>query len=95
MLYELRLPYNDTEKLVGLISTSYVDGVLKNTNKAHLVIDINDEIYEHLKGRPTVKLLNETISGAMRFSIVESDDQIELYPCNNYQIMENNGYSFY
>lgn len=96
MLYELKLQYQDFEKLESLINQSYKDGVLKNVENVYLLIDDNNEYYDLLKGRPTVKLTNPLISGTMRFSIKENENKLELYPCNIYQIIDKDGYySFY
>lgn len=101
MKYELKIEFKDKEKLENIIKSSYFEdnnnGRLKG-KKDYLTINENETLFIAFKGlnNITVKLINDDlIDGSMRFVVDEMINCINLYPINNYCIVEDKKYSFY
>ncbi len=101
MKYELKIEFSDKNQLKSIIDKSYFDngnnGKLKGKNSS-LVIEKDDPLFTVFKGlnNATTKICNEEmIDGVMRCVIDESDEVIQLYPINNYCIVEQEKYAFY
>jgi hypothetical protein len=101
MKYELKIDFKQTEELENVIVQSYFE---QNNNgkligkKSYLKIDINDPLFTVFKGlnNMTVKLQNDLIDGSMRCVVDENSEVINLYPINNYCIIDSDKkYSFY
>lgn len=102
MKHELKIEFKEKRILEEVIKKSY----FKDSNNGKLIgkkhsikITQEDPLYIAFKGlnNLTIKLLNEDmIEGSMRCVVVhEVDDEIELYPINNYCIIQDQKYSFY
>jgi hypothetical protein len=101
MKYELKIEFKDNEQLKSIISKTYFDdgnnGKLKG-KIASLKIEKEDPLFVVFKGlnNATTKILNDDlIDGSMRCVIDEEVEFIQLYPINNYCIIEQEKYSFY
>jgi len=101
MKYELKIEYKDNDQLKSLINKSYFDngnnGKLKG-KLAFLKIEKEDPLFVVFKGlnNATTKIVNdELIDGTMRCVVDENTEIIQLYPINNYCIVEQEKYSFY
>lgn len=101
MKYELRIEFKQTEELKSTIDQSYFEngnnGKLVG-KKAHLTIQKEDPLFIVFKGlnNITAKLTNDDlIDGSMRCVVDENEDRIDLYPVNNYCIVDKEKYSFY
>lgn len=102
MKHELKIEFKEKSQLEKLIQNSYFQ---KNNQgklvgkKYSLLIDLEDPLYIVFKGlnNNTAKILNEElIEGSMRCIVVhEEDSKIELFPINNYCIIQAQKYSFY
>jgi hypothetical protein len=102
MKHELKIEFKEKEILEEIIKKSYFDDSNngKLIGKKHsILIKKEDPLYIAFKGMNnlTVKLLNEEmIDGSMRCVVVhELENEIELYPINNYCIIQDQKYSFY
>lgn len=101
MKYELKIEYKDNNQLKSIIDKSYFEngnnGKLRG--KTHfLIIDREDPLFVVFKGlnNVTTKIINEElIDGSLRCVVDESPEVIQLYPINNYCIIEQEKYSFY
>lgn len=102
MKHELKIEFKEVEILEEVIKNSY----FKDSNngkligkKYSIVIKEDDPFYIAFKGlnNTTIKILNEDIiEGSMRCVVVhETNSEIELYPINNYCIIQDTKYSFY
>ena len=101
MKYELKIEFKKNPQLEEVIKKSYFE----NGNLGKLIgkvsyvsIDSEDPLFIIFKGlnNITVKLINEEmIDGSMRCVVEESELVINLYPINNYCIVEDEKYSFY
>lgn len=101
MKYELKIEFKDNQQLEQVIQKSYFeDGTLGKLigKKSHVKIEPDDVLFLVFKGlnNLTIKLINEEmIDGSMRCIVDESETTINLYPINNYCIIEDEKYSFY
>lgn len=101
MKYELKIEFKDNQQLEQVIQKSYFeDGTLGKLvgKKSYVTIGSEDPLFIIFKGlnNITVKLLNEEmIDGSMRCVVDETESVINLYPINNYCIVEDKKYSFY
>lgn len=101
MKYELKIEFKDNQQLDQVIQKSYFeDGTLGKLvgKKSYVTIGSEDPLFIIFKGlnNITVKLLNEEmIDGSMRCVVDETESVINLYPVNNYCIVEDKKYSFY
>lgn len=101
MKYEIRIEYNQNDQLLNTIQKSYFEDGTKGKlvgKKAFLTIDKEDPLFIVFKGlnNLTAKLTNEDlIDGSMRCVVDETDESINLFPINNYCVMEQEKYSFY
>ena len=101
MKYELKIEFKDSEKLETLIQKSYFeDGTLGKLvgKKSYVSIQSEDPLYIIFKGlnNITVKLTNDDmIDGSLRCVVDEIENIVNLYPVNNYCIIEDKKYSFY
>lgn len=100
--HEIKVEFNDTDTLKSLIEKSYFEEGFKGKilgKKHYLTIEDEDDInYTIFKGlnNATVKLLNESVDGSIRFLVDETEGDIRLYPISTYCIKEENEkYSFY
>jgi stalled ribosome rescue protein Dom34 len=102
MKHELKIEFKEICQLEEVIQGSYFN----ESNNGKLIgkkhsININQEdpLFIAFKGlnNNTVKILNEEmIEGSMRCIVVqENDSHIELFPINNYCIIQDKKYSFY
>ena len=102
MKHELRIEFREKEILENVIKKSYFDD---NNNgkligkKFSILIKEDDPLFIAFKGlnNNTIKLVNEEIiDGSMRFVVVhEKINELELFPINNYCIIQDQKYSFY
>jgi hypothetical protein len=101
MKYELKIEFKDNQQLEEVIQKSYFeDGTLGKLvgKKSFITINSDDPLFIVFKGlnNMTVKLINESmIDGIMRFVVDEQQENINLFPINNYCIVEDTKYSFY
>jgi hypothetical protein len=101
MKYELKIEFKDKKQLETTIQKSYFeDGTLGKLvgKKSFVTIKDEDPLFIIFRGlnNMTVKLINEEmIDGSMRCVVDETDKVINLYPINNYCIIEDKKYSFY
>jgi hypothetical protein len=101
MKYELKIEFKDNDQLETVIQKSYFEDGTKGKlvgKKSFVTIPSEDPISIIFRGlnNMTVKLLNEEmIEGSMRCVVDEHQDKINLYPINNYCIVEDTKYSFY
>ena len=101
MKYELKIEFKDITQINTVVESSYFeDGNLGKLigKKSHLIIDSLDPLFIIFRGlnNMTVKLTNEDkIDGSMRCVVDEGLDCINLYPINNFCIIEDKKYSFY
>lgn len=101
MKYELRIEFKHKEELESSIQKSYFeDGTLGKLvgKKGYVSIKEEDPLFIVFKGlnNMTVKLINDDmIDGSMRCVVDETSDVINLFPINNYCIVEDKKYSFY
>ena len=101
MKYELKIEFKDNQQLEKVIQKSYFeDGTLGKLvgKKDYITIGSEDPLFIIFRGlnNITVKILNEEmIDGTMRCVVDEKTDIINLYPVNNYCIVEDKKYSFY
>jgi len=101
MKYELKIEYKDSDQLKNIIEKSYFEhgnnGKLRG--KTHFItIEKEDPLFVVFKGlnNATTKIVNdELIDGSMRCVVDENTEIIQLYPINNYCIIEKEKYSFY
>lgn len=101
MKYELKIEFQDKDQLKSIIDKTYFEdgnnGKLKG-KVASLKIEKEDPLFIVFKGlnNATTKLVNEDmIDGSMRCVIDETQEQINLFPINNYCIVEQEKFSFY
>jgi hypothetical protein len=102
MKHELKIEFKENEILKNVITKSYFEDSNNGKligKKYSILIKEEDPLYFAFKGlnNLTVKLLNEDlIDGSMRCVVVhELETEIELYPINNYCIIQDQKYSFY
>jgi hypothetical protein len=101
MKYELKIEFKDGEQLEKVIQKSYFeDGTLGKLvgKKSYVTIGSEDPLAIIFRGlnNITVKLINEDmIDGSMRCVVDETETDINLYPINNYCIVEYERYLFY
>jgi hypothetical protein len=101
MKYELKIEIKDKVQLEQTIQKSYFEDGTKGKlvgKKAHLKINNDDPLFIVFKGlnNITAKLTNEElIDGSMRCVVDETEDCINLFPINNYCIIDQEKYSFY
>jgi hypothetical protein len=101
MKYELKIEFKETDQLKSIIDKSYFDDGTRGKlvgRKAHLTIDKEDPLFVVFKGlnNITAKITNqEIIDGSMRCVVDETSEIINLYPINNYCVVEQEKYSFY
>jgi hypothetical protein len=101
MKYEMKIEFKDESQLKDVIEKSYFEeGNLGKLigKKSFVTIEQEDPLFIAFKGlnNMTVKLFNEKIiEGSMRCVIDETDTKINLYPINNFCIIEHSKYSFY
>lgn len=101
MKNELRVQYDDCQKLNELIDTVYFkDGTMGKISRKDEVISIDREdiLYTIFKGmhNMTVKVHNaQTIDGIMKFIVNEDKEDISISPISIYCIKEGDKYSFY
>lgn len=101
MKYELKIEFKDNQQLEEVIQKSYFeDGTLGKLvgKKSFVTIKSDDPLFIVFKGlnNMTVKLINESmIDGILRCVVDEQDEIINLFPINNYCIVEDQKYSFY
>ncbi len=101
MKYELKIEFKDKSQLTKIIDETYFqdgnNGKLKG-KKVCLTIDKEDPLFIIFKGmnNATTKIFNDDlIDGIMRCVIDENNERIQLFPINNYCIVEQEKYSFY
>lgn len=97
----MKIEFKDDEQLKNVIDQSY----FQDGNNGKLIgkksyVSINEEnpLFIAFRGlnNATIKLINEKlIEGSLRCVVDESQNSINLYPINNYCIIENQKYSFY
>ena len=102
MKHELKIEFKEKNELDDLIQNSYFqkNSQGKLVGKKHsILIEQENPLYIVFKGmnNNTVKLLNEElIEGYMRCIVVHEEiSKIELFPINNYCIIQDQKYSFY
>jgi hypothetical protein len=101
MKYEIKIEYKQAEQLEKTIQKSYFEDGTKGKlvgKKAFITIDREDPLFIVFKGlnNTTAKLTNEDlIDGSMRCIVDETEDSINLFPINNYCIVEQEKYSFF
>lgn len=101
MKYEIKIDFKDTQTLESVIQKSYFeDGTLGKLvgKKTSIVIDQADPLFTVFKGlnNMTVKLTNESmIDGSMRCVVDETPEAVNLFPINNFCVVEDQKYSFY
>ena len=101
MKYELKIEFKIKEELERVIQSSYFeDGTMGKLvgKKTFLTIGSEDPLFIIFRGlnNMTVKLTNDDMfDGTMRCVVDEAPEVINLYPINNYCIVEDSKYSFY
>ena len=101
MKYELKIEYKDRTKLESLIQESYFSNDSRGKligKKGFVSIGSDDPLHIIFKGlnNITVKITNDDlIDGILRCVVNESENCVDLYPINNYCIIEDKKYSFY
>lgn len=101
MKYELKIEFKEKDELEKMIQRSYFeDGTMGKLvgKKAYIQIKQDDPLFIVFKGlnNITAKLTNEDlIDGSMRCVVDETEEVINLFPINNYCIVEHEKYSFY
>lgn len=101
MKYELKIEFKEKEQLKQIIEKSYFEDGTKGKlvgKKAYLTINQDDPLFIVFKGlnNITAKLTNdEIIDGSMRCVVDENGERINLFPVNNYCVVEHEKYSFY
>jgi hypothetical protein len=101
MKYELKIEFKIKEELERVIQSSYFeDGTMGRLvgKKTFLTIGSEDPLFIIFRGlnNMTVKLINDDMfDGTMRCVVDETPEVINLYPINNYCIVEDSKYSFY
>ena len=102
MKYELKIELKEENKQIEDVNQkSYFENGTNGKligNKSCIKIPDSDPLFIVFKGlnNMTIKLLNdEMIDGSMRCVVDESTNLINLYPINNYCIVEDGKYSFY
>jgi hypothetical protein len=101
MKYELKIEFKIKEELERVIQSSYFeDGTMGRLvgKKTFLTIGSEDPLFIIFRGlnNMTVKLTNDDMfDGTMRCVVDETPEVINLYPINNYCIVEDSKYSFY
>jgi hypothetical protein len=101
MKYELKIEFKIKEELERVIQSSYFeDGTMGKLvgKKTFLTIGSEDPLFIIFRGlnNMTVKLTNDDMfDGTMRCVVDETPEVINLYPINNYCIVEDSKYSFY
>lgn len=101
MKYELKIEFNDSKSLKKTIEKSYFESGSKGKligKSDSLKIKSDDVLFVIFKGmnNSTIKITNEKlIDGVMRCVIDETPEEINLFPINNYCIVEQEKYSFY
>lgn len=102
MKHELKIEFKENEILKNVIDKSY----FVDSNNGKLIgkkesIQITEEnpLYIAFKGlnNNTVRIINEElIEGSMRCIVIHEEiSKIELFPINNYCIIQDQKYSFY
>lgn len=101
MKYELKIEFKDKDQLKSIIDQTYFDngnnGKLKG-KLSPLSIDKEDPLFIVFKGlnNATTKIFNDdVIDGVLRCVVDENEERINLFPINNYCIIEQEKYSFY
>jgi stalled ribosome rescue protein Dom34 len=102
MKHELKIEFKEISQLEEVIQGSYFNEPNngKLIGKKHSInINQEDPLFIAFKGlnNNTVKILNEElIEGSMRCIVVHEEiSKIELFPINNYCIIQDQKYSFY
>lgn len=102
MKNEMKLEFSNKKILENVIKKAYFeDGYLGKliTNKNHIDINQNTEIYSTLKGlnNVVVKISNpDVIDGYCRFIIDNTKENPKLFPISMYCVKdENKKYTFY
>jgi len=101
MKYELKIEFKIKEELERVIQSSYFeDGTMGKLvgKRTFLTIGSEDPLFIIFRGlnNMTVKLTNDDMfDGTMRCVVDETPEVINLYPINNYCIVEDSKYSFY
>lgn len=102
MKHELKIEFKEKSQLNEVIQMSYFSDANngKLIGKKHSIsIPQEDPLFIAFKGlnNVTIKLINEEmIDGSLRCVVVQEDDtKVELFPINNYCIIEEQKYSFY
>jgi hypothetical protein len=101
MKYEMKIEFKNDDQLKEVIERSYFEG--DNLGKlvgksSYVTIDSENPLFIVFKGlnNATVKLINEKlIEGSLRCVVDEHPESINLYPVNNFCIIEHSKYSFY
>jgi len=101
MKHEIRVEYQNSKELQSLIKKAYYDngtmGKITSRDNFIKVSEKEDVLFTILKGmnNATIKVINESIDGTMRFMVDENSNEIRLYPISIYCVKENEKYSFY
>jgi hypothetical protein len=102
MKHELKIEFKEKERLEELIQESYFkdSSMGKLIGKKHSILIKNeDPLFIVFKGlnNNTIRLMNdEMMEGTMRFIVVQDNDyEVNLFPINNYCIIQDKKYSFY
>jgi len=101
MKHEIRVDYQNSKELQSLIKKAYYDngtmGKITSRDNFIKVSEKEDVLFTILKGmnNATIKVINESIDGTMRFMVDENSNEIRLYPISIYCVKENEKYSFY
>ncbi len=99
--HEIKVEFSNTDAIRSLIEKAYFEegymGKIMGKNHFIKVDESNDVDYTIFKGlnSVTAKITNESIDGAMRFMIDETQGEIRLYPISIYCIKEEDRYIFY
>ena len=96
MKNEIKIEYRNSDKLLDFILNCYSEEKLIKKDSC-LIIDDSDLELVFLKSitNATIKMYNQDLlDGYIRF-IVESDDNIKLYPISIFYTQENTKYFFY
>ena len=101
MKHEIRVDYQNSKELQSLIKKAYYNngtmGKITSRDNFIKVSEKEDVLFTILKGmnNATIKVINESIDGTMRFMVDENSNEIRLYPISIYCVKENEKYSFY
>ena len=101
MKYELKIEFKDNTEINRVVESSYFEsGNLGKLigKKDYLTINSSDPLFIMFRGlnNMTIKIINEEmIDGSMRCVVDETPEIVNLYPINNFCIIEDKKYSFY